>query len=443
MMSSAIASVFRGTIIHSLELETVQILHNAALGVSHLGSIVFVRPDVDTDDKFNLIQQEYGFESNKVVNLGNKFLIPGFIDTHAHAPQYHNAGTGTDLPLLKWLEKYTFPVESKFRDLSFAKNVYTKVVDRMLKNGTTTCCYYATIHLDASLLLADIVTERGQRGFIGKVCMDRHSPDHYVETTEDSIRNTRQFVEQLQARGNPLVQPIVTPRFAPSCTDSLMHDLGKLARERNTLVQSHISENLDEVQWVKSLYPNLNSYAEVYKHFDLLTNKTIMAHCVHLSDQELDLFKQQEASIAHCPQSNFTLGSGALDVRKVLSKNIKIGLGSDVSGGYSASLLSAVRDTTKCSNAVLFGDRTHKTLGYEAAFYLATVGGSKVVCMEDKLGNFVEGKYFDAQVIDPYVQGGPFDVFADDTPKDIFQKFIFLGDDRNVNSVYVNGKKVI
>ncbi|KAF2075595.1 hypothetical protein CYY_003100 [Polysphondylium violaceum] len=445
MMKLEKLKIFKGTVIHSLKIDHVEILPNSLLGVNgNNGKIEFLKSNInDFEGELLSLEKDYQIDKNQdIVDLGNKFIIPGFIDTHAHAPQYHNAGTGTDLPLLKWLEKYTFPVESRFKDLEFAKNVYSKVVDRMLKNGTTTVCYYATLHLPASKLLADIVGQRGQRAFIGKVCMDRHSPDHYVESTADSIKDTREFVDTILAAGNPLVQPIVTPRFAPSCTDELMTQLGQLAQEKNTMIQSHLSENLDEVAWVKSLYPTLPSYTHVYKHFNLLNNKTIMAHAIHLSDSEISLIKQCEAGISHCPTSNFTLSSGCLDTRKILEAGVKLGLGTDVSGGFHPSILYVIKDAIKSSNHHHFNNAQYKPLSFEEAFYLATVGGSQVCGLQDTIGNFLVGKEFDAQIIDPYVANGPFDVFEADSLKDIFQKFIFLGDDRNVSDVYVKGNKI-
>eukprot|EP01132_Coremiostelium_polycephalum_P000862 gene862-1076_t len=434
-----IVKVFKGTIIHSKEITKVEILQNSLIGINEEGTISFIGAESDIKS----LESQFNFEASKVVeDLGKKILIPGFIDTHAHAPQYHNSGTGTELPLLKWLEKYTFPVESQFKDLEFAKNVYTKVVNRTLRNGTTTCCYYATIHVPASLLLGNIVGEMGQRGFIGKVCMDRHSPEYYVETTANSIKDTEEFVSAIHSLKNPLVQPIITPRFAPSCTDELLHALGGIANRDKLMIQSHVSENKDEVAWVRSLYPHIETYTEVYKHHGLLNERSIMAHAVHLDDHEISLFKSTGAGIAHCPVSNFTISSGCLDVRRVLANEIKLGLGTDISGGYSPSILHVIRDTIKCSNSRFFNDDKHTPLTFEEAFYLATVGGSKVVGLEDKIGNFQVGKEFDAQVIDPFSTDSPFDVFQADTIKDIFQKFIFLGDDRNVNSVYVKGKQI-
>ena len=263
----------------------------------------------------------------------NQLILPGLIDTHIHAPQYVFAGCGLDLPLLEWLNKYTFPAESKFNEIAHAKKVYEAVVKRTLDHGTTTASYFATIWMESSYLLADICKKKGQRAFIGKVSMDRNSPENYIETTPDAIRQANEFVNELFGKDS-LVQPIITPRFVPSCTPELMKSLGKLGKEKeNILIQSHLDENLGEIAWVKELHPEVNSYTEVYDEFGLLKNGTILAHCVHITDDELNLLKERNASIAHCPSSNFLLYSGIADVRHFMDMGVKVGLGTDVAGG--------------------------------------------------------------------------------------------------------------
>jgi len=321
--------------------------------------------------------------------------------------------------------------------------VYTKVVRRCVQNGTTTSVYYGTIHLKASEVLADIVSEVGQRAFIGKVCMDRNSPDYYIESTESAIAETEQFINLVKRRKNHLITPIVTPRFVPSCSSELMLALGELANKYDVPIQSHISENKNEVSWVGQLHPDHNSYSNVYAAHGLLTNRSIMAHGVHLTDDELKIFKENEASVSHCPVSNFSLCSGTLCVRNVLEHDIKLGLGTDVSGGYATSMLDVIRQSIIAATSVHFNNAKYAPLSWQEAFFLATVGGSQVINMPDKLGNFLPGKFFDALIIDPYVIGSPFDVFEKDTLSQIFQKFIFLGDDRNIIEVYVNGKKIV
>ncbi|NXA48212.1 GUAD deaminase, partial [Nothocercus julius] len=402
---------------------------------------------LEHNDQQEQLAKEWGFKASDIRELSNhEFFMPGLVDTHIHAPQYSFAGTRVDLPLLQWLTTYTFPTEAKFKDNDFAEEVYTRVVRRTLKNGTTTACYFATIHTDTSLLLAEIIDKFGQRAFVGKVCMDLNdSVPQYKETTADSIQETER------------VQPIVTPRFAPSCTEDLLQALGNLAETHGLHIQSHISENEEELKIVKNLFPAYQNYTDVYDRNKLLTSKTVMAHACYLSEEELKLFNLRGASISHCPCSNSSLCSGILNVKKVLKHNVKLGLGTDVAGGYSASMLDAIRKTMMASNALLLNKVNERGLTLEEAFRLATLGGSQVLGLEDVIGNFEVGKEFDALLINTKASDSPFDLFSSDAFEVIktglmIQQIIYVqisfgcvisGDDRNISEVYVSGKQVV
>ncbi|GAA6109839.1 guanine deaminase [Tachysurus ichikawai] len=391
------------------------------------------------------LSHQWGFEMSDIEQLGpHEFFIPGMVDTHIHASQYTYSGTHLDLPLLDWLKIYTFPVELRYKDLDFAKDVYTKVVKRTLCNGTTTACYFATIHTDASLLLGQIADDFGQRALIGKVCMDRNSmvPD-YKELTEGCKEETDRFINELLKKKYALVKPVVTPRFAISCSSSLLSNLGKIAKDYNLHVQSHISENKQEVQVVKELFPDCTSYTDVYVKHGLLTDKTVMAHGCYLTDEELKIFHERGAAVSHCPSSNISLISGMLNVRNVLKHNVKLGLGTDVAGGYSSSMLDTIRRAVDTSKALCLQDDQHKPLSYKEAFRLATLGGSEVLSLDDCTGNFDVGKDFDALRVNVCVPGSPIDLFPGDDPEVILEKFLNLGDDRNIVEVYVAGKQVV
>jgi len=222
-----------------------------------------------------------------------------------------------------------------------------------------------------------------------------------------------------------------------------MTGLGKLAKDYKVPIQSHISENKGEVSWVKELHPDLVSYAKVYDHCGLLNEKTIMAHGIFLTDEELELFKMRNSGISHCPVSNFHIHSGVLDVRRVLKAGVKIGLGTDISGGPSASMWEVIRQTILASNTFQFTDESYQPLGFKEAFALATIGGAKVLNLDHLIGNFVVGKAFDALIINPFADGSEFDIFPGDSFLDIFQKFIFLGNHKNIESVFVNGRKLL
>ncbi|XP_051784333.1 guanine deaminase isoform X2 [Erpetoichthys calabaricus] len=432
--------VFKGTFAHSTTAEPLQILDNTILGVDINGKIAFIEPG----DQEEILCDKWGFSSSDVKSLQDKdFFIPGMVDTHIHAPQYTYAGIAQDYSLMKWLKVFTFPTELKYESKDFAKDVYTKLVKRTLKHGTTTACYFATIHTDSTLLLAEIVEKLGQRALVGKVCMDiNDAVRSYREETEECIEETKRLNVQVSVFQYTLVKPIVTPRFAPSCSTQLLNDLGDIAKENDLHIQSHISENKDELNIVKDMFPECGCYTEVYDKYNLLTSKTVMAHGCYLSNKELEIFCSKGSAVAHCPNSNISLCSGMLDVRNVLNHKVKIGLGTDVAGGYSTSMLDAVRKAIETSKILTIQKPGYETLSYKEAFQLATLGGSQALALEDTIGNFEVGKDFDAVLISPTTTDSSFDVFAGDTKKVIFEKFINLGDDRNVMEVYVAGKLV-
>jgi guanine deaminase len=378
----------------------------------------------------------------------NQFLIPGLIDTHIHAPQYVFTGTGYDRTLLDWLNTYTFPREAEFSSEQIARDSYTKAVDRSLKSGTTTACYYGTIHVEATKKLADIITTFGQRAFIGKVNMDANSPDFYIErNAQESLNATKAVIDYIQSLKNPLITPVITPRFVPSCTSALMMELGKLAKSKNLPIQSHLSETPSEIQWVKELFPKSASYSEIYDDHGLLTNQTIMAHCVHLSKQERELLLDRQVGISHCPASNFCLSSGVLNVKRLFNEGYsKIGLGTDVAGGYSPSILESIRQAMTASKVVHIQSRDSETmtepLSLAEAFYMATLGGASVLNLESKIGNFAVGKNLDAILVD-MDSSRPIHTFDHDTLADKFEKFIYLGDDRHMLDIFVNGHSVL
>lgn len=308
--------------------------------------------------------------------------------------------------------------------------------------------------MEATKTLVKILYEKGQRALVGKVNMDQNSPDNYKETFEASVRDTRAFVDfalaevehqKQTSRHVAPVLPVITPRFVPTCSSELLEELGNIAKEHHLHIQSHISENKEEVSWVKMLHPDNESYTDVYIQHGLLTNKTIMGHGVYLSGTELKQFAKHGAGVSHCPVSNFALRSGCFNVRRALEKGVKVGLGTDVSGGYSPSMLEVMRQAVIASTATFFHDDTCHPLSFKEVFYLATQGSAELLAMGDTIGTIVPGKSFDACIVDPSCEDSPFnnyDFVAGDII-DIFQKFIFLGNAHNIRQVYVQGKSRI
>lgn len=379
-----------------------------------------------------------------------------------HASQYPNVGIFGKSTLLSWLETYTFPVEASLSSLEKAARVYRACIKKTLAHGTTTAAYYATIDVPATNLLADLCLKYGQRAFVGRVCMDSEKlcPDYYRdESAEEGLKKSREVVEYIKKQDptGDLVQPIITPRFAPACTSKAMTGLAELARKEDLAIQTHISENKGEVELVKQLFPSSESYTHVYDTHNLLTPRTILAHAVHLSDAEARLIAQRGSKISHCPCSNSSLTSGAASVRWMLGQEIEVGLGTDMSGGYSPSILEAARQAALVSRHVAMGGEEGSKLTVEEVLFLATRGGARVVGMEGRVGGFDEGMVWDAQLVslgrvgedDDDDEGeqsegehGNVDVFGWETWEERMAKWLYGGDDRNTKKVWVAGRLV-
>lgn len=446
-------TIYIGAFVHSKSLEELDVCEKGAIGVDERGRIVFIeREDSHVE---SAIKQHADWADAAIVTIKDKgFFFPGFIDTHIHAPQHGNAGIVSKSTLLDWLNTYTFPLEASLSDLAKARRVYTRCVSRTLSHGTTTAAYYATIDVAATNLLADICLQKGQRAFIGRVCMDSElSPEWYRdESSADTIRKSKEVVEYVKKvdAGKGIVAPIITPRFAPSCHHDTMCELAKIQKEHDILAQTHISENTGEIQLVKELFPESRHYADVYDTAGLLNSKMILAHAVHLTEDEKILIKKRDAKIAHCPVSNSALTSGTAPVRDLLNRGITVGLGTDVSGGYSPSILEMIRHTILVSRHRSFEDGEGAKLATEEALYLATRGGAKVVGLEDRIGGFEVGMDWDAQMItlNSVSEDGeeglenPVDVFGWESWEDRIGKWAYNGDDRNTAAVWVKGRLV-
>ncbi|KAI7879082.1 guanine deaminase [Lichtheimia hyalospora FSU 10163] len=441
-------SVFYGTIIHSQSLTELEIIENGLMVVDRTSGVIQrLERNVSNPEE---VLKDLDVSSYQLHRMSpHQFLLPGFIDTHAHAPQYVFAGSGMELQLLDWLNANVFPVESSFASTDMARKSYTKVVSRFLRNGTTTCSWFATIHLEACKVLVDIIKELGQRAYVGKVNMDQNSPDFYVETTQESLDATRAFIEYTLPQG-PLVTPVVTPRFAITCSSTLMKGLSALASEYKVPIQTHLCENHNEINFTCSLFPDSKHYTGIYHDHGLFTasENVYMAHCVHMEDDEIALLKENNVGISHCANSNFSLQSGVCDVRRFLDNGVKVGLGTDVAGGYAPSMLDAVRSSFFASKVQLMRHRDelkkpdYKVLGTTELVYLATMGGARVLGLQDTIGNFEQGKAFDALFVDLDLANSPADVMGHENKTQLLEKFLFNGSDQSLAHVFVQGRRV-
>lgn len=417
-------SVFKGDIIHTPTKDKFEIYENSYLIVED-GHVVKIT------DKLENLYKCYEF-----YDYSGKIIIPGFVDVHLHAPQYPNRGLGMDKELIPWLNTYTFPEESKYSDLEYSRRVFEEFINALWAEGTTRCSVYSTIFLESTKLLMDMFIASGLGALVGKVNMDRNSAPALIEDSYQSIIETEEFILEFKDVSD-LVKPIITPRFIPTCTDMLLTELGKLAIKYNIPVQSHLNENTSEVEWVRELYPESKNYASVYDRFNLFgQTKTIMAHCVYNTDEETELMAKNGVYVAHCPHSNFNLSSGLSPIRKYLNQGVKVGLGSDISGGHTISMPQVMVGAMQTSKMVwLQSNKELAPLTLSEVFFLATKGGGSFF---GNVGSFEEGYECDLLVIDvdnlAYLKTL--------TPEEKLQKFIYEGSRENIIDRFVKGKKV-
>ncbi|KAF8322129.1 Metallo-dependent hydrolase [Clavulina sp. PMI_390] len=491
--------VYYGPVIQSRTLLDLDVWPSAVIAVGPDGIISWVESGPVASAELQDVCSKHGWDitdSASAVQLvqghEGEWLMPGLVDTHSHAPQFPNLGTGQQYQLLDWLDNITFPTEARFADVAYARTAYTEVVSRVLNAGTTTCSYYATLHLEASKVLADVAHAKGQRAFIGKCNMDRNSPPTYIEaSTESSLEDTKAIVDYIKslhtassARNSlPLVQPILTPRFAISCTPDLLEGVGKLYNTSPSssfpplLLQTHISENKAEITTTIDLFkhlpphnlvesgaaphhPHEHSYSSVYDHYGLLRERTILAHGVHLTEGELELIKTRNAGLSHCAGSNFNLRSGVASVGDWLDRGLKVGLGTDVSGGFAPSIVTEIRHASIASkvrammNAMDPSNHISQSsspftspqgLPVATLLHMATLGGAAVCNLSDHIGSFAPGKQFDALYISLRKGGNPavwHEVGRGDALEKQLERFLFCGDDRNIRNVWVSGRLV-
>lgn len=378
------------------------------------------------------------YKDIEVIDFGEKIICPGLVDLHIHAPQYNFRGMGMDLELLDWLNTYTFPSEAKFKDEDYAKRSYQRFVDYLKYGPNTRHVIFASLHVKSTQILMDLMEESKMVSFVGKVNMDRNGGvDLEEKDANQSEKATLDWLESIKGKYKN-TYPILTPRFIPSCTDELLEKLRKIKDEYNLPIQSHLSENLGEIEWVKELVPKAKFYGDAYNIFDLFgkNNKTVMAHCVYSSDDEQDLIKENEVFIAHCPDSNTNLTSGIAPAGKYLREGQKIGLGSDVAGGTHASIFKAMADAIKVSKLrYRLVDEKIKPLSLEEAFYMATLGGGEFF---GKVGSFEKGYEFDAIVIDDekLLEEDKFNL------KQRLERIVYLSKDEDIVSKFVRGNKI-
>lgn len=412
--------ILRGHIIFTDEMDDFTV-HEKSYLVSIDGII---------EDVYETLPSKYG--DIDVIDYGDSLIIPGFYDMHNHAGQYLQCGTGMTKQLLEWLKDYTYKLEADLDDEAYAKEVYKHFVEDLLKYGTLGTCTFATSSTRGTACLYEAFKASGLRAYVGKVNMVANAPDYITEDLQASIKGNLELIDKYG--GEEKVKPIITPRFAPTSTEASMQALGEIAKVHGLPVQSHISENPDEIKWVKALYPWSENYASVYNKFGLYGQvPTLMAHAVHLTPEEVDMSKNKNMTLVHCPDSNINVRSGIAPVKMYLKEGVQVALGSDIAGGHKIQMNEAIVRAVQSSKHLSL---THPgaQLSLSEAFYMATAQGGAFF---GKMGKLKKGYALDALVINDHrLYKQRYSLL------DRLEKFIYIGDDRWITDRYVGGLKL-
>lgn len=422
-------NIYRANIIHTPTPNAFEICPKAYICVGDDGCVIGIYEQLPSC-----------YSASQVIDFGDHLLIPAFCDMHVHAPQYRNMGVAMDEELLQWLNKYTFPEEIRFAEMEHAQRMYSRFVHELWMQGTMRSAVFATSHIPATLVLADMFLQSGMGAYIGLVGMNRNCPQPLICDTEQHLAGLQTLIQCLHDRQkdeiNPLCKPIVTPRFIPSCTPDILEQLGRMAQQYNLPVQSHLSENMAEIEWVKELEPDAPTYAHAYHKYGLFgQTPTLMAHCCYTDGEEKELMRQSNVIAVHCPTSNSNLASGIAPIKQLLQANIPVALGTDVSGGNNLSVLRTIQYAIQLSKLQYAQyKRTVPFISLSEAFYMATKAGGSFF---GNVGAFLKGYEFDALVVnDQYLNHDNYSLLHR------IERYVYLGDDRDIVVRFCRGKEI-
>ncbi len=375
------------------------------------------------------------------VDLGARLLLPGFIDTHVHLPQYHAAGIGTG-ELLEWLQTYIFPLEARFGERQFAQARAKEFFRDALSVGTTTLSVYCSSHYEATDVAFEAALQAGLRVCMGKTMMDRGAPEALLSTASTNMQESLKLAARWHGAAGGRLQYTLTPRFAGSCSRELMQRCGEVAQAEGLRVQTHLAENPSELAYIAALFPEAASYTQVYHQYGLLGDRTLLAHAIYLDAAEQAQLQQANCAIAHCPTSNRFLQSGVMPLRHYLESGFRLGLGCDVAGGYSLSLLNEAREAAESSktwNLLHSGSKLPPVTAAEA-LWLATLGGAQALGLDAITGSFAPGKEADFLVLD--LTGRMPAVPLEPNPELLAARLVYCTPTNPVQKVFVQGQPV-
>jgi guanine deaminase len=446
------ARAFLGNALHTPTCGEIEFLPDALLEVDAEGVVQAVhRRD---SSQLAVAAARHRTAGTLVALEKGQYLLPGLVDLHVHAPQWPQLGLALDLPLEEWLQTCTFPLEARYADTDYAQGVYESLVGALLANGTTTAVYFATIHLPATQMLADICLRRSQRALIGRVAMDdpAQCPPYYrdasVHVAAAETRALIGYVRSMRGNANGLILPVITPRFIPSCTDELLRSLGQLAHETGCHVQTHCSESDWEHGFVLSRCGVTDTAA--LRQFGLLSRRTILAHGNFIEDADVATILAAGAGVAHCPLSNVYFSDAVFPLRRMLQRGVHVGLGTDIAGGASPSLLENARQAVIASRSLESGvnprlSRAQRRspdsrIDAATAFWLATAAGG--IALDLPIGLFRQGYQFDAIVLDGQLPDSNLRLDEGAPPEALLQKILYHATRADIAEVWVANRQV-
>lgn len=413
--------ILHGDIVYSKTAEELCIRENAYL-VAEKGIVVGV---------FDKLPEQYA--GSEVWDYGRALIIPAFSDLHIHASQYEQRGVGMDKLLFDWLNDYTFPQEARFANMDYAKYVYDRVIEDFIRHGSFHASVFTTIHYEASSYFFKAMEEKGLYGYVGKVNMDRNSPGYLCESTEASLQDTERFL--LEHQGGRTVKTILTPRFAPTCSEELLMGLGKLGSKYGVGVQTHLCESLAEVEWTLELFPDYRADAEIYERTGLLGNgPSVMAHVIFPSETDLDILSRHGGVSVHCPDATCNIIAGIMPSYNMLDAGQRLAIGSDVGAGSAVPVYRQIASAVRHSKIKEFYQPENKKLSFAQAFYMGTKGGGSIF---DRVGSLEPGYRLNALVLD-----GLDDELCPLNAGERLERFCYTGDDRNIVDRWLDGKKL-
>ena len=429
--------VYKAHILYTKERSRFEVLENGYVAVDEDGRVTGVATDLASLVADASKHREQDSDDTEIIDLGDRLLIPAMNDLHVHAPQYRNQGIAMDMELLPWLHNYTFPEEMKYADTEYAERMYRRFVRDLWRFGTMRSCVFATVHTESTRVLMRLFQEAGMGALVGKVGMNRNCPDGLSESVEEMVRGYESLINApcTMHDAQSLVRPIITPRFVPSCTPEMLRACGELAAKYQLPVQSHLSENRDEIALVQTLEPESTCYGDAYERYGLFgQTPTVMAHCVFTEGEELELMKRRGVMVAHCPTSNLNVTTGIAPIRQFLDEGVRVGLGSDISGGHDLSIFRVMVYAIQMSKLHYQRNRARSFLTLSEAFWMATKSAGSFF---GRVGSFEPGYEFDALIIDDR------DLNHDNySLLERLERYIYMGDDRQIERRFCRGKEI-